>query len=118
MDTITIEGIEVFAHHGVLAEEKENGQLFLIDLEMAIDLRPAGVSDRIADTVDYGTVGKEVHDLVASGSWDLIEKVAEEVASHLLTYPIEAVTVTVHKPGAPLAVPFSDVTVCIHRDRR
>jgi dihydroneopterin aldolase len=117
-DSITIRGIEVFAHHGVHAEEKEEGQVFLVDLTVETDLSPAGRSDQLADTIDYGGLAGEVHALVASQSWNLLETVAEQVASLVLTHPrVRAVTVTVHKPEAPLPVKAADVSVEIRRLR-
>lgn len=115
-DQIRITGLEVYAHHGVLAEEKEIGQPFLIDLTLHTDLRDAGSSDKLDSTVDYGEISKRVHDLVAESRFDLIEKVAHEVAESVLSdNRVNSVEVTVHKPQAPIAVPFSDVSVTIRR---
>lgn len=117
-DQIRLTGIEVFAHHGVLASEKENGQLFLVDLEITLDLGRAGESDRLEDTVDYGALANAVHDVVAGERWDLLERVAQRVAEVAFGQPkVVAVAVTVHKPGAPIFVPFADVAVTIRRRR-
>lgn len=119
MDRLKLTGIEVFAHHGVLPEEKQIGQSFLIDVEIEADLQPAGASDSLADTIDYASLAEKVHELVAGGRWNLIEKVAEETANLVLSFPVvSAVVVTVHKPSAPLAVDFADVSVTIDRRRR
>ncbi|HJU52417.1 MAG TPA: dihydroneopterin aldolase [Acidimicrobiia bacterium] len=119
MDRLQLTGIEVFAHHGVLPEEKQIGQKFLIDLDIEADLKAAGKSDSLADTIDYGDLAEKVHDLVAGSQWNLIEKVAEEIAQLVLAIPlVRAVAVTVHKPNAPIAVDFDDVSVTtIHRRR-
>jgi dihydroneopterin aldolase len=117
-DSIAITGIEVFAYHGVLASEKENGQLFLVDVELSVDLASAGASDDLAETIDYGLLAQRIHDVVASERWDLIERVATRVAETALDDArVGAVVATVHKPAAPIAVGFSDVSVTVHRDR-
>lgn len=119
MDRLQLTGIEVFAHHGVLPEEKQIGQRFLIDLDIEADLNTAGKSDSLADTLDYGSLATKVHDLVAGSRWNLIEKVAEEIANLVLTIPlVRAVAVTVHKPNAPIALDFADVSVTIDRRRQ
>lgn len=117
-DRIVVAGLEVFAHHGVLDGEKESGQLFSVDVEMEVDLRPAARSDDLADTVDYGDLAEKVHRRVAEERWDLIETVADRVADLLLEDPrVTAATVTIHKPQAPLPVPFRDVAVTVRRRR-
>lgn len=117
-DRIAVSGIEVFAHHGVLDEEKENGQLFAVDVEVELDLRAVQRSDQLADTVDYGSLAEQVHRRVADERWNLIETVAGRVGDLLLEDPrVSAATVTVHKPQAPLGVPFRDVAVTVHRRR-
>lgn len=116
MDRLKLTGIEVFAHHGVLPEEKQIGQRFLIDLDVELDLRAAGMTDHLAETIDYGGLAERVHELVAANRWNLIEKVAEETAELVLSVPmVKAVRVTVHKPNAPIAVDFADVSVTIDR---
>lgn len=117
-DLITIRGIEVFAFHGVLASEKEIGQRFLIDVELSMDLAPAGASDSLAETVDYGVLAQRIHDVVLAERWDLIERVATRVAETVLEDTrVGAVAATVHKPAAPITVGFSDVTVTVRRGR-
>jgi dihydroneopterin aldolase len=117
-DSIRLVGIEVFARHGVLASEKEAGQAFLVDVELFLDLAKAAASDRIEDTVDYGELAKRIHDVVASERWDLIERVAGRVAEVGLDDPrVDHIKVTVHKPEAPIAVPFSNVAVTLIRHR-
>jgi dihydroneopterin aldolase/2-amino-4-hydroxy-6-hydroxymethyldihydropteridine diphosphokinase len=118
VDRLQLTGIEVFAHHGVLPEEKQIGQKFLIDLDVELDLRSAGTTDDLAETLDYGGLAQRVHELVEGHRWNLIEKVAEETAALVLSVPaVNAVKVTVHKPNAPIAVDFADVSVTIDRRR-
>ena len=117
-DSIAITGIEVFAYHGVLPDEKKTGQRFLVDVELSVDLASAGASDELAETVDYGVLAQRIHDVVASERWDLIERVATRVAEAVLEDTrVGAVVATVHKPAAPIAVGFSDVSVTVRRDR-
>lgn len=117
-DFITLTGLKVQANHGVLDFERENGQLFVIDVVASLDLSPAALSDVLAHTVDYGVLATEIVQAVASDPVDLIETVAERVAAVVLSH--EAVTeakVTVHKPQAPITVEFEDVSVTIVRSR-
>lgn len=118
MDRLRLTGIEVFAHHGVLPEEKQIGQRFLIDLLIELDINPAERSDDVSDTIDYADLAAKVHELVAGNRWNLIETVAERTADLVLSHPrAQAVEVTVHKPDAPIPVGFGDVSVMVHRRR-
>jgi dihydroneopterin aldolase len=117
-DRIDLKGIEVLARHGVLEHEKQEPQIFRIDLTLYLDLSSAGASDDLADTVDYGKLAQLTHDLVQGGSHDLIESVANQIATAVLAEPrVDRVTVTVHKPEAPIPLTFEDVAVTIDRSR-
>jgi 7,8-dihydroneopterin aldolase/epimerase/oxygenase len=118
-DAIQLRGLEVFAHHGVFPDEQKTGQPFLIDVDIRADLSVAGGSDRLEDTVDYGAMAIAVHEAVSSERWDLIERVAQRVAEVVLSLDerIEVVSVTVHKPHAPIPRTFTDVSVTIERTR-
>jgi dihydroneopterin aldolase len=117
-DRIHLVGIEAFGHHGVLVGEQEEGQLFSVDVELELDLTAAGESDDLADTVDYGALAERIHAVVEGERWNLIERLAARVARVVLEDArIEAVTVTVHKPQAPIRVPFGDVSVTLQRRR-
>lgn len=118
MDSIHIAGIEVWAHHGVLPHETEIGQRFVVDVGLEVDLAAAASSDHLADTVDYGALAQQVHDVVAGGPHQLIEAVAGRVLDVCLTDPkVTAATVTVHKPYAPLPVTAREVAVTLRRSR-
>ena len=117
-DMITLTGLRASAFHGVLEHERANGQLFLIDVVVHLSLREAGASDELAETIDYGELAERIVRAVESDPVDLIETVAERVAALVLEYPrASLVRVTVHKPSAPIAVPFDDVGVTITRGR-
>lgn len=117
-DRIRLEGIEAHGYHGVLPREQEQGQLFSVDVELEVDLAPAAASDDLADTVDYGDLARRVHALVETERWNLVERLASRVADLVLEDGrVAAVTVAVHKPQAPIPVPFRDVSVTVHRRR-
>lgn len=116
MDTITLRGVEVFAHHGVLDSERADGQPFIIDVDVSLDLSEACRTDDLARTIDYGRLADAIHQRVSGEQWNLIERVAERVADLVLAIPLAAeVVVTVHKPQAPIDVAFGDVSVTITR---
>ncbi len=118
LDRIAVTGIAARGFHGVLAQEKRDGQMFLVDVALGVDTREAAASDDLARTVDYSAVAAEVVSLVSTGSFDLIETLARRIADACLAFGlVEAVEVTVHKPEAPVGVPFADVTVTIVRRR-
>jgi dihydroneopterin aldolase len=117
-DRISLTGLRASAFHGVLAHERANGQLFLIDVAVHLSLREAGAHDELAATIDYGELAERIVSAVERDPVDLIETVAERVATLVLEYPLAMVAeVTVHKPSAPIAVPFGDVSVTITRAR-
>lgn len=118
MDRITLTGIEVFGHHGVLAHEREHGQRFVVDVALDLELASAAASDDLGDTVDYGALAQRVAAIVGGEPADLLETVAERVAEACLDADrVVAVEVTVHKPAAPLPVVAREVAVTVRRER-
>jgi dihydroneopterin aldolase len=118
-DRIALTGLRATAFHGVLDQERRDGQLFLIDVTVHLSLREAATSDDLDDTVHYGVLAEKVVAAVESDPVDLIETVAERVATVALSFSrVESADVTVHKPNAPITVPFDDVSVSISRSRR
>ena len=117
MDKITIQDLEVFGYHGVLEEEALLGQKFLITAIMSLDLRRAGRTDDIKETIDYGEVCQFIKKLVETERYLLIERLAEELATGLLLgFPkLTGVEITVKKPWAPVQVPLDTVAVTISR---
>jgi dihydroneopterin aldolase len=117
-DRIELRGLRAHGRHGVYPDEREQGQTFVVDLTLHLDLRPAAQTDDVGHTVHYGELGQRVVGLVAGEPVALIETLAQQVADVCLSYErVAAVTVTVHKPEAPVGVPFDDVSVTISRGR-
>lgn len=117
LDTVEVRGIRARGRHGVLGPERELGQVFVVDVVLHLDTRPAAASDDLADAVDYGVVARRVHDVVAGEPVDLVETLAQRVADTCLTdQRVRRVDVAVHKPHAPVTVPFEDVVVRISRE--
>ena len=118
-DRIFIAGLTLHAYHGVMAHEAKVGQTFGIDIELDIDLSAAAKSDKVADTVSYDAVVTCATEAFLSQRFKLIEAAAGRVADAVLTgFPrVKAVTVTIHKPHAPIAATFSDVGVKLVRSR-
>lgn len=118
VDRIELEGIEVWAHHGVLPHERQLGQPFVIDVVLHMDLASAAASDDLADTVDYGTLAARVRDAATGGPHQLVETVAGRVLDACIEDPrVQEAEVTVHKPSAPMPVPAADVRVVLSRRR-
>lgn len=117
-DHIQLSGIEVLAKHGVLDSEKKTAQIFLVDVRAVLDLSKPGSSDELDDTIDYGALAVEIREVVGSESHSLLERVATRVAETVLSDSrVDEVTVTVHKPNAPVDVAFDDISVSITRGR-
>ena len=115
-DSITLRGLRVRAHHGVLEQERADGQTFVLDVKACLDLSEAGTTDELSSTLDYGTLAEAIHRRVSGERWNLIERVAERVAELVLEdRRVVRVEVTVHKPEAPIAVEFEDVSVTVVR---
>lgn len=118
-DSLTLTGLRASAFHGVLEHERVDGQEFVIDVTVDLDLSAASGSDALAQTIDYGALAGQIVAAVERDPVDLIETVAERIATLVLTHEAaERVLVTVHKPSAPITVPFADVSVTIERARR
>jgi dihydroneopterin aldolase len=101
-----------------LASEKDLGQWFVVDVVLHLDTRGAAATDDLAGTVDYGALAERVAQVVAGDPVDLIETLAQRVADVALEAgAVTAVDVSVHKPQAPVTVPFEDVVVSVRRWR-
>lgn len=117
-DHIVLQGVSARGFHGVLDFEKADGQDFVVDVTLEVDLRRVGRSDQLAHTVSYAEVAADIVSLITGPSLDLIETLADQIAAAALRRPlVQAVAVTVHKPQAPVGVPFGDVQVTVERCR-
>lgn len=118
LDQIRLTGISATGFHGVHEFERRDGQRFVADVVVHLDTRRAAAGDDLAHTVDYGVLARRVHAVLAGEPAALVETVAERIAATVLANPgVRAVDVAVHKPSAPIDVPFDDVVVAIRRDR-
>ncbi|MFW0787531.1 dihydroneopterin aldolase [Gordonia sp. CPCC 206044] len=118
-DRIELRGLVVRGHHGVFDHERRDGQDFVIDVTLWLDLAEAAATDDLADTVDYGALAQRAHDIVAGEPRNLIETVGAEVAEAIMDDErIAACEVTVHKPSAPIPLQFDDVAVVTRRSRK
>ncbi len=118
-DRIEIRDLELLCLCGVLPEETERRQPFMVDLDLYLDLAPAGQSDDLTRTVNYGELIDTVVDEVEATPFSLLEAMAEHIAGLGLAYEVaEAVTVTVRKLRPPVAAHVSTTGVTITRTRR
>lgn len=118
MDTISLHGIDVYAHHGVHPAERELGQRFVIDVDLLADCTAAALSDDLSAALDYTVAHSIVHQTVAETSFQLIEALAGELCRALLAgLPVDSVVVRVHKPNPPIPNFLGRATVTLARDR-
>ncbi|MPZ28692.1 MAG: dihydroneopterin aldolase [Micromonosporaceae bacterium] len=117
-DTITLTGLRARGWHGVFDFERTQGQEFVVDAVLELDLSAAAGSDRLADTVDYGALAERLVAVVTGPPVHLIETLATRLVEVCLSDPrVAAATVTVHKPNAPIDHEFADVAVTRRRVR-
>ena len=116
-DQIRVSGIKAFGYHGVLPHEATDGQEFTVDLVVTLDLRAASVSDDLNETINYADLAQIAHDNIVGERVQLIERLAGRIAEEISSAysQITSVSVTVHKPYAPVTVDFEDISVTITR---
>ena len=119
MDKINIRNLEVFAKHGIYLEERVLGQKFIVSATIYMDLRGAGKSDELEESIDYGGICREIKSYVEENKFNLIERVAEGLAEKLLVdnQVIKRIWIEVKKPWAPVAIHVETVSVEIERGR-
>ena len=119
LDRITLRGVRARGFHGVFDAERADGQEFVVDVDLGVvSVAKAARTDELEHTVDYGAVAQEVVAVVEGPAVNLIEKLAVLIADQCLSMDhVRAVRVTVHKPQAPIPVPFDDVAVTVTRAR-
>ena len=117
-DTISITGLRLTGYHGVFDFEKQDGQEFVIDFEVHLDLSRAGESDDLSHTLGYSVLVDQVAARVTGAPVDLIEKLADDILGIVWSHPQPTrAVVTVHKPQAPVGHPVSDIAVTLDRER-
>lgn len=118
-DKILIEGLEVFANHGVYPAENELGQKFVVSATLYTSLAHAGTTDDLGASINYGEVCHTIDAYLRAHTFKLIEAAAEATAERLLAdYPaLIAVRLRIAKPWAPIGLPLSSVAVEIERTR-
>ncbi|MFL0181755.1 MULTISPECIES: dihydroneopterin aldolase [unclassified Mycobacterium] len=117
-DRIELRGLKVRGNHGVFEHERADGQDFIVDITVWMDLAVAAASDNLADTYDYGLLAQRAANIIAGPARDLIETVAAEIAEEVMgDARVQAVEVTLHKPHAPIPLTFADVAVVARRSR-
>ncbi len=117
-DRIVLDGMEFSGTHGVYPEEHETPQRFEVDVELALNLQPAGLSDDLAQTLDYAKVFETCRQIVESTRFDLIEALAEAIAHELLAeFAADEVTVRIRKPDVRLGGTLRSAGVEIRRRR-
>ena len=116
-DQIKVTGIKAFGYHGVLPHEAIEGQEFTVDLVVTLDLRAASLSDDLTQTINYADLAQIAHDNIVGERVQLIERLAGRIADEISSAysQITSVSVTVHKPHAPVTVDFEDISVIITR---
>lgn len=117
-DRITLTGLAATGYHGVFDHERRDGQEFIVDVVIELDVREAALTDDVNHTVNYAEVAARVEAHITGEPVNLIETLAQRIATDVLgMYLVTAVEVTVHKPSAPIPSTFSDVSVTIRRER-
>jgi dihydroneopterin aldolase len=117
-DRISLTGLRVRGFHGVFEHERRDGQEFVVDAVLELSTEKAAASDDLADTVHYGELAERLAAVVAGEPVNLLETLASRLADVCLADTrVEAATVTVHKPQAPIPLAFADVAVTIRRSR-
>lgn len=117
MDSVKIEGLEVYAGHGVYEAENKNGQLFVVDVTLYLDLRQAGETDDLTLSAHYGQVSRLINGYLREHTFQLIEAAAEHLAGEILKeFPqVNSLKLCLSKPNAPVGLPFQNVAVTIKR---
>ena len=118
LDRLALSGVRAHGRHGVLDEERVQGQTFVVDAVVGLDTRAAAAGDDLAHTVDYGDLARRLVAIIEGEPVRLIETLASRLADVCLAEPaVQEAEVTVHKPEAPVPCSFDDVTVTILRSR-
>ena len=117
MDKIEIRDLEIFANHGVFPEETALGQKFVVSAVMYTETRPAGLTDELSASINYGEVSHMITDFLQKNTYKLLEAAVENLAGTLLlSLPLlKKITLRIEKPWAPVGLPLKTVAVEITR---
>lgn len=120
MDKIKMKNLQFYGYHGLLSEENKLGQRFNVDAELIVDLKRAGESDKMEDSIHYGYAFETIQEVVEGEAKNLIEAVAEEIANKLLSRfdLLQACQITVIKPDPPIRGHYDSVAVEIYREKK
>jgi dihydroneopterin aldolase len=118
-DRIEIKGVSDFGFHGVLEQERRNGQEFRVDVVLFLDLSGPSITDELEETINYASVCMAISEEIKGEPVALIERLAGRISERLFEdfLILRKVEVTVHKPFAPVEQDFSDIFVTIERTR-
>ena len=118
-DIIKLKRMLFHAYHGVWDEEREVGQRFEVDVELFMDISPAGRTDALKDTIDLYKLYDAVEDIVVNRNYKLVETLAETIAKELLAqFPIPKLLVRVRKPNSPIRGISDGIEVEILRSKQ
>ena len=119
MDKILLKDIKLFGYHGVFEKEREIGQYFHINVELTLDLKKAGITDELENTVDYSKIYDIIRSINDNNKFRLIESLAHNISEEILSTfdKIKDITVQIRKPDAPIDGDFGWVGVEIKRSR-
>ncbi len=119
VDKIFVNQMEFYGYHGVFPEENRLGQRFVVDLIIETDLSAAGKSDQLDDSINYGELYAVCKEVVEGEQYNLVEAIAEQIASRMLTQfsNVQTCTVKVFKPDPPIPGHYKSVAVEIKRGR-
>lgn len=119
MDKIKFEGMTFYAYHGVYPEENQLGQTFMVDVELSLDLKRAGMTDDLEHTVNYGELYELVETIMKGRTVRLLETIGEQIASKTLDKwdRVQEVLVRVIKPSPPIPGQYRSVSVELRRER-
>ena len=118
-DKIILRGVEAHGYHGFYDFERESGQPFIVDAELELDISSAVTKDDLEQSVDYNDLAILIHNEIKGEPARLAETLAERIAQKILAayQRVDEVKITVHKPRAPISVPYGDVSIVIKRSR-
>lgn len=118
LDEIRVTGVRGTGYHGVFEFEREQGQEFVVDVAVGLKTQRAAATDELGNTVDYAEIATMIHGRITGEPVALLETLAGLIAEDCLRdVAVQVVMVTVHKPSAPVDVPFDDISLTITRSR-